>query len=371
MRSWSRAPPRSPPNDSRASSPRTALPARPSRPPDFTQRSPAGGSSSSPATTVIHDEAALASTREQIRLLREVEASGARLIAVGDPRQNQPVGAGGLWTRLEHTTRRAGAHVELTRNQRARDPADRRDQALFREGRAELAIRGYAARDRVHLHPDQQRAEDEALDAAASRPHQRPNDDRHRADLKRTPRRTQRPRPSDPPTTSATRRPARPRSWPALRPTRRRPVQIRHTIQHDRRAAAQRHQRPDHERRPAIRQRRSPPRRTAPRHDSDRDEIAQADLRLAYVQHPFPAQGHTTDTAHLIVTAQRHPGGLLRGTHPRATRNPHLQPPTRQTAPPRSTGSRTSPIASAAPNQSYRRSRPRSPTKPRSPAHSR
>src|SRR6185312_8218695 len=36
-----------------------------------------------PDTTVIHDEAALASTREQIRLLREVEASGARLIAVG------------------------------------------------------------------------------------------------------------------------------------------------------------------------------------------------------------------------------------------------------------------------------------------------
>ncbi len=32
-------------------------------------------------------------------------------------------------------------------------------------------------------------------------------------------------------------------------------------------------------------------------------EIARADLRLAYVQHPFPAQGHTTDTAHLIVTA--------------------------------------------------------------------
>jgi len=31
------------------------------------------------------------------------------------------------------------------------------------------------------------------------------------------------------------------------------------------------------------------------------DEIAQADLRLAYVQHPFPAQGHTTDTAHLII----------------------------------------------------------------------
>jgi hypothetical protein len=33
----------------------------------------------------------------------------------------------------------------------------------------------------------------------------------------------------------------------------------------------------------------------------DREQAARADLRLAYVQHPFPAQGQTTDTAHLIV----------------------------------------------------------------------
>ena len=31
------------------------------------------------------------------------------------------------------------------------------------------------------------------------------------------------------------------------------------------------------------------------------EQIADADLRLAYVQHPFPAQGHTTDTAHVII----------------------------------------------------------------------
>ena len=33
------------------------------------------------------------------------------------------------------------------------------------------------------------------------------------------------------------------------------------------------------------------------------DQAAAAQLRLAYVQHPFPAQGITTDTAHLIVSA--------------------------------------------------------------------
>ena len=72
-----------------------------------------------PQTTIIHDEAALASTREQLDLLTVVETSGARLIAVGDPQQNQPVGAGGLWQHIETATRDADAHVELTRNQRA------------------------------------------------------------------------------------------------------------------------------------------------------------------------------------------------------------------------------------------------------------
>ena len=117
-------------------------------------------------TTVIHDEAALASTREQLQLLRAVEKSGARLIEVGDPRQNQPVGAGGLWNHIErrHPRRRRARRAD-PQPARAR-PADRRDQARFREGEIELAIRGYASRDRVHLDTDQRRVEDRALDAA-------------------------------------------------------------------------------------------------------------------------------------------------------------------------------------------------------------
>lgn len=53
--------------------------------------------------------------------------------------------------RLEQSTRANRARVELTRNVRAQDPADRRDQQLFRHGRQEEAIRGYHARDRVVL----------------------------------------------------------------------------------------------------------------------------------------------------------------------------------------------------------------------------
>ena len=62
-----------------------------------------------------HDEAALASTREQHQLLHAIEASGARLIEVGDPRQSQPVGAAGLWSRLEQAARDNDAQIELTR----------------------------------------------------------------------------------------------------------------------------------------------------------------------------------------------------------------------------------------------------------------
>jgi conjugative relaxase-like TrwC/TraI family protein len=119
-----------------------------------------------PETTLIHDEAALASTREQQHLLHAVESSGARLIAVGDPQQNQPVGAGGLWEQIETTTRHADAHVQLTINQRARDPADRHSQTLFRKGEIEFSIRSYAARGRIHSGPDQRRVEDQALEAA-------------------------------------------------------------------------------------------------------------------------------------------------------------------------------------------------------------
>ena len=61
--------------------------------------------------------------------------------------------------------------------------------------------------------------------------------------------------------------------------------------------------------RPAVRRSRKS-RRT-------RERVRQADLRLAYVQHPVPAQGLTTDTTHLIVAEHATSEGHLRGTQPR------------------------------------------------------
>jgi hypothetical protein len=120
----------------------------------------------SSGVTVIHDEAALASTREQAWLLEAVAASGVRLIEVGDPRQSGAVGAGGLWPQIEKAAAERGGLVELSRIVRARDAADRRDQARWRAGEHDQALEGYAARGRVLVEDTQRQAEDRALEAA-------------------------------------------------------------------------------------------------------------------------------------------------------------------------------------------------------------
>jgi len=120
----------------------------------------------SPNVTVVHDEAALASTREQAWLLRAAAETGARVIEVGDPRQSQAVGAGGLWPQIEHAAGDHGGLVELSRIVRAKDAADRRDQALWRAGEHQRALHGYAARGRVVVEAFQRQAQDRALDAA-------------------------------------------------------------------------------------------------------------------------------------------------------------------------------------------------------------
>ncbi len=119
-----------------------------------------------PEVTVIHDEAALASTREQAWLLEAVAESGARIIEVGDPRQSGAVGAGGLWPQIEQAAAERGGLVQLSRIVRARDAGDRRDQARWRAGEHDQALQGYAARGRVVINDTQRQAEDQALEAA-------------------------------------------------------------------------------------------------------------------------------------------------------------------------------------------------------------
>jgi hypothetical protein len=252
-------------------------------------------------TTIIHDEAALASTREQQRLLAAVEDAETRLIEIGDPRQSHPVGAGGLWPQLERAARHASAHVQLTRNQRAQHPDDRRDQALFRDDHPERAIRGYAARGRVHLTNGQPQAENSALEAAhADRAAgqttiviaQTSNEHLDELNARAQAIRHQHGELGS----DSVAVPGRPYAL-----HRSDELQIRHTIAH-----------PEHGQ---LRNGTTaqvadvdPDAQTVtltladgPTVTLDSEQAARADLRLAYIQHPFPAQGQTTDTAHLIV----------------------------------------------------------------------
>ena len=253
----------------------------------------------SPATTVIHDEAALASTREQHMLLGAVEAAGARLIVVGDPRQSHPVGAGGLWSRLERTAREEHAHVQLTRNLRARHPDDRRDQKLFRDGEHEQALRGYADRHSIQIGPDRTAAEDRALEAA----HHDRRDGKRTLVIAQTSNeqldelnaRAQAIRLQagelDQDSVAV---PGRPYELHVGDE-----IQLRRTISD-----------------PGLGQLRNGTTATLTAANGEevalqlsngrvvrlgREQLERAEPRLAYVQHPFPAQGVTTDTAHLIV----------------------------------------------------------------------
>jgi conjugative relaxase-like TrwC/TraI family protein len=251
-------------------------------------------------TTVIHDEAALASTREQQNLLETVDDRYARLIIVGDPQQSKPIGAAGLWPRLEHLASRQKSRAELTTNLRARDPDDQRDQRRFRDGQHQLALEGYAARGQLHRAPDQASAEQAALEAAH----------RDRTSGERTLVITQtsnehldelnayaqalraRDRQLGYNTFKLPGRPYELRSGDE--------VQIRRTVS-----------RPDGSVRNGNTARVTEIDPRAGRLSlaladgstlaMNRDQIEQADVRLAYVQHPVPAQGVTADTTHLIV----------------------------------------------------------------------
>jgi conjugative relaxase-like TrwC/TraI family protein len=254
-----------------------------------------------PDTTVIHDEAALASTREQHQLLSAVETSGARLILVGDPRQSQAVGAGGLWQDLERHARHNDAHVQLTAIVRAHDPADRRDQTLFRSGQAERALAGYYDRGRVHLAADQRQAEDHALDAAHADRRagrrttviaQTSNEHLDQLNARAQAIRAQDGELRDH-TMPLTGRPYGLRAGDH--------VQLRQALVHPQlgRIPNGTTVTVDHV---TANQREATLRladgRTA---GFTQGQADQASVRLAYVQHPFPAQGQTTDTTHLLV----------------------------------------------------------------------
>ncbi|MGI8429071.1 MAG: AAA family ATPase, partial [Solirubrobacteraceae bacterium] len=222
-------------------------------------------------------------------------------IEVGDPRQSQAVGAGGLWPALERSVDANGARVELTRNVRAHDPAERRDQKLFRDGEHEHALRDYAARGRVILEHDQRHAENVALEAAhADRLAgkrtiviaQTSNEHLDELNARAQAIRIEHDELGEP-SIAVPGRPYRLHAGDE--------IQIRRTLAHPAHGVLHNGQSASvcevDEDRGGLSLELKDGRRVA----LGEEQIARADIRLSYVQHPFPAQGVTSDTAHMIV----------------------------------------------------------------------
>jgi conjugative relaxase-like TrwC/TraI family protein len=96
-----------------------------------------------PDSVVIVDEAALLETNRWFGLL--MAASGARVIAAGDPAQLSPIEAGGMWPQLE---RRAPV-VRLSENYRARDAWARDAWTALRAGQSVEALAAFEKRGRI------------------------------------------------------------------------------------------------------------------------------------------------------------------------------------------------------------------------------
>ncbi|WP_018716645.1 MobF family relaxase [Arhodomonas aquaeolei] len=102
---------------------------------------------------VVVDEAGMVDSRTLARLMRHADDAGARVVLVGDHKQLQAVGAGGVFRHL------AGEDAaEITAIRRQRDPWARAATRAFAAGEAAEALSHYLERGRVHLTDGQPQA---------------------------------------------------------------------------------------------------------------------------------------------------------------------------------------------------------------------
>lgn len=100
-----------------------------------------------PGGLLIVDEAGQADSARMAALLQMAAERGAKVILVGDERQQRAFGAGGLFSVL---VAGLGA-AALTTNRRQRDPQDRDALARLRAGRVREALGSYARRGRLEV----------------------------------------------------------------------------------------------------------------------------------------------------------------------------------------------------------------------------
>ena len=116
----------------------------------------------SPRHVAVLDEAAMTDDAALVAFLEAARETGAKVVAVGDPRQLSSVGPGGGFEAL--VSRFGGAVHVLNENVRQTDPVERTTLAMLRSGDVEEAVNWYARSGRISVSPDR----DTALDAVVA-----------------------------------------------------------------------------------------------------------------------------------------------------------------------------------------------------------
>lgn len=105
-------------------------------------------------TIIVIDEAGLASSRLMQRTLAYAEGFGAKVVLVGDHEQLQSIGAGAAFRTI---VERHGAEG-LAEVRRQREDWQRQASVAFGESRTADALKEYADRGRIELHPSHEKA---------------------------------------------------------------------------------------------------------------------------------------------------------------------------------------------------------------------
>jgi conjugative relaxase-like TrwC/TraI family protein len=110
-------------------------------------------------TVVVMDEGGMADTNRLAHLTELTAKHNTKLVLVGDSAQLSPIGAGGLFKDLEQATPSA----ELKEVRRARNQWERTAWQQIREGNATAALAQYQANDRLHIAETRQQAIDQMV----------------------------------------------------------------------------------------------------------------------------------------------------------------------------------------------------------------
>jgi conjugative relaxase-like TrwC/TraI family protein len=125
-------------------------------------------------TVVVMDEAGMADTRRLAAVTELTDRSESKLLLVGDQAQLPSIGAGGMFASLQERLPTA----ELTEVHRARNEWERDAWGQVRSGEATRALASYAAHDRLHVTETRDQSAREMIDAWDRARRERPEQSR-------------------------------------------------------------------------------------------------------------------------------------------------------------------------------------------------